>query len=95
MTRDELKELIRDNHFSDLHSYTEDNIANLVKEIYHDGMVEGYEMAIFRLQMLGTRMPFDCSQEYVKKNGDKIKTILNALYDADGPQKKFDGLWGD
>ena len=57
MTKEELQNIIEENRFSSLTCRTGDEIGDLVQEIYHDGMMAGYELAISRLQMLN-RMPF-------------------------------------
>ena len=57
MTKEELQNIIEENRFFSLTCRTGDEIGDLVQEIYHDGMIAGYELAISRLQMLN-RMPF-------------------------------------
>ena len=80
MTKEELQNIIEENRFSSLTCRTGDEIGDLVQEIYHDGMMAGYELAISRLQMLN-RMPFKSSEDYMEIQGGKIKRILNAIYD--------------
>lgn len=80
MTREELHAIIKENRFSNLICMSGDEIVDLIREIYHDGMVEGYDLAIFRLQML-YRMPIESSKDYVNKQGDKIKRIMDAIYE--------------
>ena len=80
MTKEELQKIIEENRFSSLTCRTGDEIGDLVQEIYHDGMIAGYELAISRLQMLN-RMPFKSSEDYMEIQGGRIKRILNAIYD--------------
>ena len=81
MTKEELDNIIENNHFSALHSCSDDEIKNLIQEIYYDGMLNGYEIAIYRLQTLGGRMPIKCTTDYYEKYSKKIRTILDAIYD--------------
>ena len=80
MTKEELQNIIEENRFSSLTCRTGDEIGDLVQEIYHDGMMAGYELAISRLQMLN-RMPFKMSEDYMEIQGGRIKRILNAIYE--------------
>ena len=80
MTKEELQNIIEENRFSSLTCRTGDEIGDLVQEIYHDGMMAGYELAISRLQMLN-RMPFKSSEDYMETQGGRIKRILNAIYE--------------
>ena len=75
-----MKLFIEENRFSSLTCRTGDEIGDLVQEIYHDGMMAGYELAISRLQMLN-RMPFKMSEDYMEIQGGRIKRILNAIYE--------------
>ena len=92
MTKEELQNIIEENRFSSLTCRTGDEIGDLVQEIYHDGMMAGYELAISRLQMLNRmpfkssedymeRMPFKSSEDYMEIQGGRIKRILNAIYE--------------
>ena len=79
MTKEDLDRIIKENRFSRIGVYGDDEIENLIEKIYYDGMADGYEIAIFRLQMLGSRMPYGSSRDYLKKNSSRIKTILSAI----------------
>ena len=59
-----------------------------IKEIYFDGMREGYNLAKFRLELLDG-MPFDAADEYWDNNMEKIRSILNLCkrYDEIDKQK--------
>ena len=80
MTKEELQNIIEENRFSSLTCRTGDEIGDLVQEIYHDGMMAGYELALSRLQMLN-RMPFKSSEDYMETQGCRIKRILDAIYE--------------
>ena len=80
MTKEELQNINRRNRFSSLTCRTGDEIGDLVQEIYHDGIIAGYELAISRLQMLN-KMPFKMSEDYMEIQGGRIKRILNAIYE--------------
>lgn len=84
MTKEELDKIIKDNKFSHLVTYSDESSAieeldNLIKKVYYDGMAKGYEIAVDRLQLLESRLPPDYPAEYVEKNRDKIKNILSAI----------------
>ena len=80
MTKEELQEIIKENRFSNLYCYSEDEIKNLVKEIYFDGMVEGHRIAIDKLQMFNG-LPLGSCDSYFTKQEDNIKRILDAIYE--------------
>lgn len=68
--------------------YGDDKLENIIKEIYFDGMREGYNLAKFRLELLDG-MPFDAADEYWDNNMEKIRSILNLCkrYDEIDKQK--------
>ena len=53
MTKEEIEKLINSKKFSKtIRCYGDDKLENIIKEIYYDGMREGYELAKFRLNLL-------------------------------------------
>lgn len=76
MTKEELEREINANKFSEMKCFSADKLRNLMKEIYIDGMREGYELAISRLKFLDL-IPFDSGNDYLDKNMNKIRNLIN------------------
>ena len=76
MTKEEIGELIDSKKFSKaIRCFSGDKLRNLIKEIYFDGMREGYELAKYRLELLN-RMPFGAADDYLDKYMEDIRDIL-------------------
>ena len=89
MSKEDLGKLIDSKKFSKtMYCYGDDKLGNFIKEIYFDGMREGYNLAKFRLELLDG-MPFDAADEYWDNNMEKIRNILNLCkqYDEIDKQK--------
>ena len=89
MSKEDLGKLIDSMLFSfSMYCYGDDKLGNFIKEIYFDGMREGYNLAKFRLELLDG-MPFDAADEYWDNNMEKIRNILNLCkqYDEIDKQK--------
>ncbi len=89
MSKEDLGKLIDNKKFSKtMYCYGDDKLGNFIKEIYFDGMREGYNLAKFRLELLDG-MPFDAADEYWGNNMEKIRNILNLCkqYDEIDKQK--------
>lgn len=56
--------------------YGDDKLGNVIKEIYYDGMRAGYDLAIFRLELLDG-MPLGSADEYWDDNMENIRTVLD------------------
>lgn len=53
MSKEDLGKLIDNKKFSKtMYCYGDDKLGNFIKEIYFDGMREGYNLAKFRLELL-------------------------------------------
>lgn len=77
MTKEEIGKLINSKKFSKtIRCYGDDKLENIIKEIYYDGMREGYELAKFRLNLLNG-MPFGAADEYWDGNAENIRSILD------------------
>lgn len=77
MTKEEIEKLINSKKFSKtIRCYGDDKLENIIKEIYYDGMREGYELAKFRLNLLNG-MPFGAADEYWNDNAENIRSILD------------------
>ena len=88
-SKEDLGKLIDSKKFSKtMYCYGDDKLGNFIKEIYFDGMREGYNLAKFRLELLDG-MPFDAADEYWDNNMEKIRNILNLCkqYDEIDKQK--------
>jgi len=76
MTKEELGKLIDNKKYSkEIRCYGDDKLSNFLKEIYFDGMREGYELAKFRLELLD-RIPTDAADEYLNEHMEDIRGIL-------------------
>ena len=76
MRREEIGKLIDSKRFGKtIRCSGDDKLENIIKEIYFDGMREGYELAKFRLELLNL-MPFSAADDYLDKHMDDIRDIL-------------------
>ena len=76
MTREEIEKLIDSKKFSKaIRCFSDDKLRDFIKEIYFDGMREGYQLAKYRLELLN-RMPFGAADDYLDKYMDDIRDIL-------------------
>ena len=76
MTREEIGKLIDSKKFSkDVKCFGDDKLENLIKEIFFDGMREGYELAKFRLELIN-RMPSGAAKRYIDEHMEDICDIL-------------------
>ena len=76
MTRKEIEKLIADKKFSKaIRCFGEDKLRDFIKEIYFDGMREGYELAKYRLELLNG-MPFSAAEDYLDEHMNDIRVIL-------------------
>ena len=76
MTKEEIVKLIDSKKISkEIRCYGDDKLRDFIKEIYFDGMREGYELAKFRLELLNV-MPFGAADKYLNKNMKDIRDIL-------------------
>ncbi|SDI56575.1 hypothetical protein SAMN05421493_11829 [Pseudobutyrivibrio sp. 49] len=64
-----------ENRFSSVSCFEKDNMKNLFREIYYDGVKEGLDIAVFRLQLLHG-IPAQCGDEYLDKNMPAIKRTI-------------------
>ena len=77
MLKEEIGKVLDSKRFSkSILCYGDDKLGNVIKEIYYDGMREGYELAKFRLELLNG-MPFGSADEYWDDNMEKIRSILD------------------
>ena len=76
MTREEIGKLIDSKKFSKaIRCFGDDKLRDFIKEIYFDGMREGYELAKYRLELL-KGMPFGAADDYLDKHMEDIRNIL-------------------
>ena len=76
MTKEEIGELIDSKKFSEaIRCFSDDKLGNFIKEIYFDGMREGYELAKFRLELLNG-MPFGAADRYLDEHMEDIRSVL-------------------
>ena len=77
MSKEEIGKLIDSKKFGKtILCYGDDKLENIIKEIYFDGMREGYDLAKFRLDLLDG-MPFGAADEYWNDNMENIRNILD------------------
>ncbi|MBQ6968611.1 MAG: hypothetical protein IJP84_12010 [Lachnospiraceae bacterium] len=77
MTKEEIEKLINSKKFSTaIRCYGKDKLRDLITEIYLDGMSKGYELAMFRLELLNS-MPSTAGDKYLDENLGKIRDIIN------------------
>ena len=69
-----LKE-IEANKFSGVRFYYRDPLRNLFQEIYCDGVKDGIDLAVYRLQSI-YGLPSGCGEEYFDKHMPAIKRTL-------------------
>lgn len=76
MTREEIGKLIDSKKYSKaIRCFGDDKLRNFIKEIYYDGMREGYEFAKYRLETLNG-MPFGAEDDYLDKHLEDVRDIL-------------------
>lgn len=76
MRKEEIGKLIDSKKFGKaIRCYGDDKLENIIKEIYFDGMQAGYDLAKFRLELIGD-MPFGGADEYWNDNMKNIRSIL-------------------
>lgn len=76
MTKEDIGKLIDSKKFSkDIKCFGDDKLENFIKEIYFDGMREGYELAKYRLELLNG-LPFGAADDYFDKHMEDIRDIL-------------------
>ena len=83
MTKEELKKQIIENKFSEtVRCFGDDQLRNVIREIYCDGVMEGYKLARMRLELIGG-LPMTGGEYYFEKNMDKIRKLIKLymLYD--------------
>ena len=77
MSKEELEKLIDSKKIAQtIRCYGDDKLGNFIKEIYYDGMKEGYDLAKFRLELLD-HMPSSAGNKYCDDNMEDIRNILN------------------
>ena len=77
MSKEDLGKLIDNKKFSKtMYCYGDDKLGNFIKEIYFDGMREGYNLAKFRLDLLNL-MPFASADKYWNDNMENIRNVLS------------------
>ena len=88
MTKEEIGKIIDSKKFSKtIRCYEDDKLSGFIKEIYLDGMYEGYKLAIFRLKLLG-RMPADAADEYFKEHMEDVRSILKLCEQYEACQRQ-------
>lgn len=76
MNKEEIGKLIDDKKFSkNIRCFGDDKIRDFIKEIYFDGMREGYELVKYRLKLLNG-MPFGAADDYLDEHMEDIRDIL-------------------
>lgn len=76
MNKEEIGKLIDDKKFSKtIRCFGDDKLRDFIKEIYFDGMREGYELAKYRLELLNG-MPFGAADDCLDKHMEDIRDIL-------------------
>lgn len=76
MTRKEIGILINSKKFSKaIRCFGDNKLRDFIKEIYFDGMREGYELAKYRLESLNG-MPFSAGEDYLDEHMNDIRDIL-------------------
>ena len=76
MNKEEIGKLIDDKKFSkNIRCFGDDKLRDFIKEIYFDGMRDGYELVKYRLELLN-RMPFGAADDYLDKYMEDIRDIL-------------------
>ena len=88
VTKEQFDEIVSETRLGEIKTFYNDNMRNLLEEIYHAGFNDGYSNAIFKLQILGGRSIFAAGdREFFEKNEDKIKRRLAAIREyEEGPE---------
>lgn len=77
MTKKEIGKLIESKKFSkNVRCFGDDKLRGFIKEIYFDGMREGYELAKFRLELLNG-LPSGAADRYLDEHMEDIRNIIN------------------
>ena len=73
MGKEEIGKQIDSKKFSKtMRCYGDDKLGNIIKEIYYDGMREGYNLAKFRLELLNG-VPPGVAEKYWDDNMENIR----------------------
>lgn len=86
MTREEFEQIVSETRLGSINTFYNDNMRNLLEEVYHAGFQDGYSNAIFKLQLFEGRSIFAAAdKEFFEKNSDKIKRRIEAIreYETD------------
>ena len=84
MTKAELSEYIDGEKFCHvIRCYSDDKLRNLIKEIFYEGMREGYELAKFRLELLDG-FPSSSADGFLNENMDKIRKMIDLCKTYEG-----------
>ena len=87
MDRKIIEQKIIDNKFStSIRCNSNDKFKDLFEEIYLEGMLAGYKLAISRLQNLDL-IPTNDGRQYIDKNIDKIRALLSLCEEYEGCDK--------
>lgn len=77
MGKEEIGKQIDSKKFSKtMRCYGDDKLGNIIKEIYYDGMKEGYNLAKFRLELLNG-VPPGVAEKYWDDNMENIRNVLS------------------
>lgn len=80
MNKEEFDLIVSETRLGSMRTFYNDNMRNLLEEIYHAGFEDGFSNAIFKLQLFESRSILAASdKEFFEKNGDKIKRRIKAI----------------
>lgn len=80
MTREEFEQIVSETRLGSINTFYDDNMRNLLEEVYHAGFQDGYSNAIFKLQLFeGRSILAAADKEFFEKNGDKIRRRIEAI----------------
>lgn len=95
ITRKEYREMVDNNEILGIHGdgircYHDDELRNIVTEIYFAGRSDGFMHAIHILEQLSGRASFSSDQLFFEKNMEIIRERVESMYALDNMNKIWD-----
>ena len=85
MTKEEFDNIVSETRLGSINTFYDDNVRNLLEEVYHAGFQDGFSNAIFKLQLFEGRSIFAAAdKEFFEKNAGKINRRVAAIREYEG-----------